>query len=676
MKYLLSLFTLTFFSLSLFAQQEKLITETIAYDTIINVSIVKRTVTKTTFLNKKGKEEKTELSAPIEEIVSSEKIIFEDKNKQEKTINEAVSPTGSSPIPAPTTSEETEEASTAIVDRSRPAMAEGTDSKSAEEARKEAAKPSLSVSVIPKSEDEMEEVFKPEEKKMEDYSFPVIDDASRMAATITAIDLKKHLSVLASDAYEGRETGKEGQKKAANYIAEHFAKLGCPDFGEDKTYFQSYPLAAEQWDEISITVNDKSYEYLKDFYSFPSSNRSRGPVERDDVIFLGYGIDDPKYNDYKGVDVKNKVILVYQGEPMDRFQNSYITGKAETSEWTNDWRKKLETARKKGVKTVLLIEKDIPFYVSRYAYQLTEPVLIMDGADPAKKLINSCYISPDVAKEIIGSKYDKVISARDEIRKTGKPKSVKLKSDVTIIQREKKEDVLAENVMGFIRGSDPDVNDETIIITAHYDHLGKRADDIFNGADDNGSGTSAVLEIAEAFAQAKDKGIQPRRSILVIAVSGEEKGLLGSEHYVNNPVFPLEKTVANLNVDMIGRVDEKHLRNPNYVYVIGADRLSTTLDDINKSMNERYTKMELDYTFNERDDPNRFYYRSDHYNFAEKGIPAAFFFSGVHEDYHRATDTYDKIDYKKVERIARLVFMTAWELADREERIEVDRSGE
>jgi len=152
-----------------------------------------------------------------------------------------------------------------------------------------------------------------------------------------------------------------------------------------------------------------------------------------------------------------------------------------------------------------------------------------------------------------------------------------------------------------------------------------------------------------------------------MAVSGEEKGLLGSEYYSDNPVFPLEKTVANLNVDMIGRVDENHL-NPNYVYVIGADRISTELDAINKTMNEKYTKIELDYTFNAKDDPNRFYYRSDH----------SFFFSGVHEDYHQTTDTPDKLDYKKMERIARLVFLTAWELAEREKRIvsDVPQEGE
>jgi Zn-dependent M28 family amino/carboxypeptidase len=211
-----------------------------------------------------------------------------------------------------------------------------------------------------------------------------------------------------------------------------------------------------------------------------------------------------------------------------------------------------------------------------------------------------------------------------------------------------------------------------IVVTGHYDHLGMRGDDIFNGADDNGSGTSTVLDIAEAFAAARDQGQGPRRSILFMLVTGEEKGLLGSRYYVEHPVFPLEQTVANVNVDMIGRVDEAHADNPNYVYVIGADRLSTELHEINEAANARYTELELDYTFNAEDDPNQYYYRSDHYNFAERGIPAIFYFSGVHEDYHRPGDTADKIMYDKTATIGRLIFHTISELANRDERIVVD----
>jgi len=233
-----------------------------------------------------------------------------------------------------------------------------------------------------------------------------------------------------------------------------------------------------------------------------------------------------------------------------------------------------------------------------------------------------------------------------------------------------KKKIKGENVLGYIEGDD--LKDELIIVTAHYDHLGKHDSLVFNGADDDGSGTVAALEIAEAFMLAKKAGHGPRRSVLIMPVSGEEKGLLGSKYYAENPVYPLEKTVANLNIDMIGRLDDWH-DTANYVYLIGADRLSQELHDISEEVNKKYIGLNLDYTFNEEDDPNRYYYRSDHYNFAKNNIPVIFYFNGVHEDYHKTTDTIEKIDFQKIENITRLVFLTAWELANRDERNVVDK---
>jgi len=230
-----------------------------------------------------------------------------------------------------------------------------------------------------------------------------------------------------------------------------------------------------------------------------------------------------------------------------------------------------------------------------------------------------------------------------------------------------------ENVLGYIEGTD--LKEELIIITAHYDHLGKHDSLIFNGADDDGSGTVAALEIAEAFMLAKKSGNGPRRSVLIMPVSGEEKGLLGSKYYTDHPIYPLENTVANLNIDMIGRIGD-FKDNPNYVYLIGADRLSQELHDISEQINKEHIGLELDYTFNEDDDPNRYYYRSDHYNFAKNNIPVIFYFNGIHEDYHKVTDTIEKIDFQKIETITRLVFLTAWELANRDERIVVDKKEE
>jgi Zn-dependent M28 family amino/carboxypeptidase len=228
-----------------------------------------------------------------------------------------------------------------------------------------------------------------------------------------------------------------------------------------------------------------------------------------------------------------------------------------------------------------------------------------------------------------------------------------------------------ENVLGYVEGSDK--KDELVVITAHYDHIGKDDEDVYNGADDDGSGTVAVMEMAQAFAKAKAEGHGPRRSMLFMPVSGEEKGLLGSEWYSEHPVFPLANTVADLNIDMIGRVDTGHTSSPPYVYIIGSDRLSTDLHHINENANATYTKLVLDNTFNNEKDPNRFYYRSDHYNFAKHGIPVIFYFNGVHDDYHQPGDEVQKIRFDLLEQRARLVFHTAWELANREQRIAVDK---
>mgnify|MGYP001165167263 FL=1 len=234
----------------------------------------------------------------------------------------------------------------------------------------------------------------------------------------------------------------------------------------------------------------------------------------------------------------------------------------------------------------------------------------------------------------------------------------------------KKKMIKGENVLAFIEGTD--LKEEIVIITAHYDHLGIHENIVFNGADDDGSGTVAAMEIAEAFMIAKKEGNGPRRSILVMTVSGEEKGLLGSKYYTDNPIYPLEKTVANLNIDMIGRVDDWH-ENGDYVYLIGSDMLSMDLHNLSEEVNKKYIGTNLDYRFNSEDDPNQYYYRSDHYNFAKNNIPVIFYFNGVHEDYHKKTDTIEKIDFEKLQRISRLIFLTAWEIANREERIVVDK---
>lgn len=229
----------------------------------------------------------------------------------------------------------------------------------------------------------------------------------------------------------------------------------------------------------------------------------------------------------------------------------------------------------------------------------------------------------------------------------------------------------SENVAAFIKGTEKP--NEIIVISAHLDHIGLHDGEINNGADDDGSGTVAILEIAEAFKAAKKEGNGPKRSILFLHVTGEEIGLFGSRYYTDvDPIFPLKNTVANLNIDMIGRVDQKHENGKNYLYLIGSDRLSKELHDVSEAVNKKYINLDLDYTYNDVNDPNRFYYRSDHYNFAKNNIPVIFYFNGTHEDYHKPTDTPDKINYEFLETRAQLIFYTAWELANRDKRVKLD----
>ena len=228
----------------------------------------------------------------------------------------------------------------------------------------------------------------------------------------------------------------------------------------------------------------------------------------------------------------------------------------------------------------------------------------------------------------------------------------------------------SENIWAFIEGSEK--REEVIVISAHYDHVGIENGEVYNGADDDGSGTSALLEIAQAFQMAKKAGHGPKRSILFLHVTGEEHGLLGSRYYSENPLFPLANTVADVNIDMIGRRDALHADTNNYVYIIGANRLSSELDHISATMNQKYVGLDLDYRFNDPKDPNRFYERSDHYNFAKFGIPSVFFFNGVHADYHKKSDEPNKIEYDALEKRTQLAFVIAWELANRKDRIVVD----
>lgn len=489
---------------------------------------------------------------------------------------------------------------------------------------------------------------------------------------ITSAGLKKHLSILASDEYEGRETGKKGQKMAAEYIANHFKSLNFPPIGNNNTYYQTIPLIEEGIGNASMNINGIQYDYLKDFYSYSRGNKDFY-INANEVIFLGYGIENEKYNDFKGLDdtmLNGKVIMIFQKEPMKN-KISYITQNKKTSEWTFQWRKKLEQAKKKGVVLILYVVPKIDKQIRNEMHSIQYTSMrLADAKKDSSAYPNFVYISEKMAQNILSSKTVSVRSLKKQIDNIGQPNSFFITCRIAVNLEKQFKNIEAENVLGYLEGTD--LKDEVVVVTAHYDHLGKGEKNVYNGADDDGSGTVAVMEIAKAFAAAAREGHRPRRSILFMPVSGEEKGLLGSNYYTQHPVFPLEKTVTDLNIDMIGRMDEKHKDHPDYVYIIGSSMLSSELHQISERTNKKFTQLELDYTYNDPNDPNRFYYRSDHYNFAKNNIPIIFYFNGTHKDYHKPTDEVSKIHFPKTEKISRLVFFTAWDLANRNKRVEVD----
>ena len=487
--------------------------------------------------------------------------------------------------------------------------------------------------------------------------------------------LKTHLSILASDEMEGRETGEPGNEKAAAYIASQIKSIGLLPVDEDGDYMQPFLLNSSTWDVVSLHVRDQEYRHLWDFYCPKHRNGMNGPFSLNEVMFVGYGITNEVMDNYAGRDVTGKAVMMYAGEPLDENGLSIITGEKRFSEWGNNPFMKIKLAKENGASHVFMISDHFKAQVASNRTRLLGPSVTLAKPDENGSLqstIDYTIMSPELAKAMLGKKIKKVKKQRSKIQQKKSSKVVTVKTDVRGHFGLTSNDVVSQNVMGLIPGA---INpDEYIVISAHYDHLGKRGNDIFNGADDNGSGSAALLTMVEEF-MSNRRLVGPRpldRSLLFIWVSGEEKGLLGSRYYTDHePIIPLEKIMVNVNVDMIGRKD-KHHDDANYIYVIGADRLSTTLHDVNEAVNLRGEQLELDYTYNAEDDPNRYYYRSDHYNFAKNDIPSIFFFSGVHEDYHRPSDTVEKIDFDKMTKIVRHIYQLVHELGSRSERIEVN----
>lgn len=504
----------------------------------------------------------------------------------------------------------------------------------------------------------------------------------KFANTITAADLEKNLRILAADDMEGRETGTRGQRKAAEFIANQFAADGLKPIvkADDGKlgYQQSFTLYKKTWGDLYVKAGGKQFEPQKDFT--PNGLLYLPTETAYETIFVGYGIGETSYNDYAGRDVAGKAVVMLDDEPKAADGKRLVSGTTEASKWggSNGWRAKSILAKDKGAAQVFIISADSPeafkqVIAQRGAMQGRMSRLMLKPGNENVGTAGVFLVTAEMGAALLNTTTATLSQTTSQLAQSTKPAEATLTGKASVKADRVEEKTQSSNVTGFIEGTDK--KDEVLVISSHYDHIGISPDgQINNGANDDGSGTVSVLEIAQAFAKAKAAGKGPRRSILFLTVSGEEKGLLGSQYYADmSPVLPLDKTVADLNIDMVGRVDDLHQgKSSNYIYVIGSDKLSSELHKISEETNKKYINMELDYKYNDPTDPQRIYYRSDHYNFAKHQIPIIFYFNGLHPDYHRPTDDVEKIDFKLAEKSARLVFYTAWDIANRDQRLVVD----
>jgi hypothetical protein len=511
--------------------------------------------------------------------------------------------------------------------------------------------------------------------------------AIQFSQSISKDNAYKHLSVLASDEYEGRETGKKGAWMAADYIRTQFKNLGltAPVNG---SYFQPVGMATYSLSQTVLTINGTPMESLKDFVIQPNNVTLKGfTFNASEVLFAGYGLNKGDYNDYAGQQVSGKVVMIFAaGDPTQKGAAPAATDRTAMRKAMAERQAKISYLMDNGAAGIIVVDPTLDNITPEMKARLagSNQVVLLKAANVERmqnqKSPNVVSVNTATANQILKASGSTVEALQQQITAAGKPASKMVKVDVSASAMKQENKVRAENVLGYLEGSDPKLKSEVLVVSAHYDHEGMTTsgtDKVFNGADDDGSGTTGVIMMAEAFAKAKKAGKGPKRSILFLAVVGEEKGLLGSDWYSENPIFPLKNTIANLNIDMIGRTGTEYQTkadSTNYIYVIGSDKLSTELRQISEATNKTYTKLHLDYKFDDPNDTERIYYRSDHYNFAKHGIPIIFYFNGVHEDYHKPSDEIGKINFPLLAKRAQLAYYTAWELANRATRPVVDKT--
>ena len=509
--------------------------------------------------------------------------------------------------------------------------------------------------------------------------------AMNAAQTITAEQLKDYLYFVASDEMEGRDTPSRGLDLTAKFMATMLARWGVKPAGDNGTYFQMIEMHRNTINPASsvATVGGQQLTYGTDFIANPTG----GTIANAPMVFGGNGwmVKSKNLDPLAGVDATGKVVVIYaDGFPRGvTYQELFASGKHGEA-----WADPMTYAKQKGAVGVIIAgTPNVLKNWERLRRQREQGNFGIEKLqeNPGGANLPAMYVSQKVAESLFSGESSD-LNKIAEIYGTTAPMptfAFSPSKTVTATIATTRETATTQNVVAMIEGSDPALKSEMVAIGAHYDHDGVNPnapgeDKIWNGADDDGSGTVAVLAIAEALAKSAKK---PRRSTLFVWHAGEEKGLWGSEYFTRYPTVDLSKVVTQLNIDMIGRSKKAgdtnkanaELSGADEIYVIGSEMMSSKLGEVTKAVNDTYLKMNYNYKYDDPKDPNRFFFRSDHFNYAQKGIPIVFWFDGVHEDYHKPSDTADKIDYQKMEKVTRTIFLTLWEIADLKQRPAVDR---
>lgn len=526
---------------------------------------------------------------------------------------------------------------------------------------------------------------------------PYFAAARAAAERITAEGLKEMLYVVASDEFAGRDTPSPELDKTAQFIAERLKKLKVKPAGDKGSYFQRIALmkTAVDRDNSTAQLGERSFRIGTDFLP---SGRTSGEADAP-LVYAGHGwvIKSKNVNAYEGLDVRDRIVVV-SGDGV-----APPPGVAASALRAGDWESPVSYAQRNGARALVIVPRNFDRRWRYGAYRIAQAsysVPRLEGvtaedeeeepAAPAAGLISIIPSRAMLEALFAGEPLDGagVLRAAQAPAGGEQPKAFALKAEkrLRLSVRLTVTEATTQNVVGVIEGKDSKLKKEYVALGAHYDHVGAAgssgcrpvgSDSICNGADDDGSGTTSLLAMAEAFT----KGPRPKRSVLFVWHTGEEKGLWGSDYFTRYPTVPLDQVVAQVNIDMIGRSKKegdtnpanRMLTGPNEIYVIGSRMMSTQLGDLSETVNREYLNLKYNYHYDEPNDPERLFTRSDHYNYAKRGVPIIFFFDGVHEDYHRPTDSADKIDYQKMQAITRTIFVLVSELANAPARPALDK---